>query len=724
MKRRAALLLAAAFTLGAQEAEFRESPGPWADRVYPLSVTRGATVEVEVHGRYLANTAGMAFDTKDIEWIETRSTSSAKVTGVLRVAPDAALGPHVLQLTGPDGPSNSRVINVTQFSAVLEAEPNDRRPQAQSIELRPQSIQGYLKGQADIDLYTFEARAGERWSFDLRSLEYGAHLECEMALLDAEGHEVAFNDDQDDYDETPLLEHVFERPGRYYLMIQQYRGPQGVDCGQNCGYSLEVSQLPRILALTPLGARTGSTVQVELSGHALDTVEEVWLTKVRGAEYYRMTYPFTMPIRFEADPEHARDIPRIPGRVLERDSGRAAVSLAIPPDAATGLWRLWARTPYGIAEGLNFEISGTPELYEAEARAQTWRGGDLVVNGRLDREREEDIYLLQVEAGKPLLISTLATQLGLPFIDTVLELRDPGGRVIAEHDDIMTGQGTVIGNPDSSLYYVPEKSGPLELIVRDRTWRGGLTYSYRLRLSNRRPGFQLLSAPENFVVARGTSATLTVFLIPDPGFQGPVSVRVEGLPPGVQAPQGSFRADQAFRPSDDGDNILIPDLPLEFRIPASVPPGSYPIRILGQAEPGGEPVLAHTSLWIGPPRNRNDLRRPRPHVALTVTEPFAARLDAKTASLRLASGETTELELETEAIPEDAPIRLGNAPAGVTTRVAQRENGRLVLSLQAAPDAPPASALVSAEARVQGRWAATFPITLTIGPAAADRASR
>ena len=112
-----------------------------------------------------------------------------------------------MQLLSQDGPSNSRLFNVTQFPAVAETEPNDRLEQAQPIKLTAQILDGYMKGRVDIDTYAFEAPAGERWTFDVRSMEYGSFLECELILLDAEGERVAFNDDRNDVDETPFLDH-------------------------------------------------------------------------------------------------------------------------------------------------------------------------------------------------------------------------------------------------------------------------------------------------------------------------------------------------------------------------------------------------------------------------------------------------------------------------------------------------------------------------------------
>ena len=48
--------------------------------------------------------------------------------------------------------------------------------------------------------------------------------------------------------------------------------------------------------------------------------------------------------------------------------------------------------------------------------------------------------------------------------------------------------------------------------------------------------------------------------------------------------------------------------------------GDHKIRILGKDE-DGRIQEAFATLWIGPPSKRNDVRRPRAAVSLTVVEP-------------------------------------------------------------------------------------------------------
>ena len=326
----------------------------------------------------------------------------------------------------------------------------------------------------------------------------------------------------------------------------------------------------------------------------------------------------------------------------------------------------------------------------------------------------DDVYDIEAVAGEPLHILTLASQLGLPYIDTVLELFDSQGKLVAEHDDVMTGQGTVIGNPDSSLFYVPQRDEPLKLVVRDRIGRGGPTFQYRLRVRRARPGFQLLVEPENFTVPRGSAADLTVFLIRQPGFEDDIEVWADGLPSQREALSGKFRADQFFGPSADGDNIIIPELTFRIEAPEYLTAGVYPFQVRGRAGTDGPVVKAHTSLWIGPPRKRNDIRRPIPSLTMYVVEPFEARLSTDAKRIGLAQGKMKEIEIAAKQVPKDAKLRIANAPTGVHHRIVSWETDQIVLALTAGEQAELGTTKISVEAEVDGRWAATPPITIVV----------
>jgi len=611
--RAAALLLAASALLLNIAAVDGAEESAWVDRLEPFGGARGETVEVTLTGRNLTDPLEVVFDDPRLTWSDATPIDGESVRGTVHIAADAPLGPHIATLRTARGRTNSRLFYVDALRSVAEVEPNDTSHSAQPIELSPQILHGMLPELSDRDYYRFAAKAGERWVFDVRSIEYGGFLECNLTLLDDRGRKLRFSDDRDDYLETPTLAHEFGEAGDFTLMIDQYRGPQGVNCNNNCGYMLRISQTPVLRAAFPMGARRGSTTTVSLRGSGMEGLRSAKLLPLRSAEYYRLTFPYSIPIEPAGLPAH----PAIEGELLAASARDARVRFEIPAEAPKGLWRLWLETDAGPVDGISLEIADLPEQHE-ETRSIDLAGGPSIVNGSLDADQEEDALLVQAQAGQPLHFSILAVQLGLPSIDPLLELFDDQGVLLAEHDDLMTGQGTVLGNPDPSLYYTPETDGELRLVVRDRIGRGGPDFVYRLRADEQRPGFQLLADPESVSVQRGGEGSISVLLIRDPGFEGVVEIWAEA-PEGLSVGSGAFRADQVFGPSADGDNMIIPTVRLPITVAETTEAGDQPIRIFGRA-PDGTQREAFSTLWIGPPRGRNDVRRPLPHILVSVRE--------------------------------------------------------------------------------------------------------
>ncbi len=698
-------------------------PGPKIFSVYPLSAQQGTSVELEILGEFLSNTTSIEFDCQDLVWTRTTQVSSGKVRGIVTISPHTPLGPHILRAATLDGYSTSDMFNVGQFPSILEHEPNDLLSQVQEIPTLPVEIEGRMDVAEDMDLFRFRAHSGELWTFDLRSIEYGSGLEAKLFLLDAAGSPIAFNDDRDDVDETPYIEHTFRSDGNYYLKLDQFRGVRGFSWGKNSTYTLRISQLPHIYSVSPLGAQIGHRSTIWLSGSALQDLEEVYLTEVRRGEYARMTYPYTMPIHFRPDPPTGNEVRRIGGKIVSRAPTRAEVEFLIPDGIRPGLWHLWAQGSKGIADCMNLDITESREYDETKASQADWRKGPFVINGRLGHPGEQDVFRIEGQAGQPLHFWTLATQLGSPYLDTVLQLRDGGTKKLAENDDVVPGIGALIGNPDSTLYYTPREDGLLFLTVKDRIGRGGADCQYRLNVKSERPGFQLVTVPENVAVAKGGSAEIKVQLIREAGFEGEISVWFEGMPPGVESSRGKFRADQHFEPNADGNEMIIPELSFRIEVPETVPVGNYPIRILGvptveEAKPDRRVVEAQSAAVLGPLLDGvNFLRRPLPQVSIAVCEPFDVRITPLAEKLDLKRGDSNTLELKVEKLAESASFHIMNLPQGITYRFTGRHEDQVTLTLQASSEATLGASEISVETRIGKRWASSHPIALSVLPA-------
>ncbi len=725
--RRVGLLCSLALSATATSAE--DLAPASISQVLPLGGQRGTTIELRLLGRYLSNTKSVEFDSRDFVWRAAGDPSSGRLEGLLSIASTAALGTHRFRVRTLEGYSTSALFNVGQFQDVREVEPNDSLAAATVVASLPAGIQGGLDGAADIDIFAIDVRAGDRWVADFRSIEYGSAVEAKMFLLDADGHTVAFNDDRDDYLETPYIEHTFARAGRHYLKVDQYRGPRGFNFGKNSTYVLRISRLPTIDHVTPLGAAVGSTATLTLRGQGLGSVQDVYLTRLRGAEHARMTYPYTMPVRFADDSQTGEGIRRIEGEVLDRNGTSARVRFSIPDRLAPGLWRVWAAGPAGILDGPPIDLDRLPDYSETNASEADWRPGGYAINGVLSEPGERDVYAIHTVAGRPLHFWTLAAQLGVPHLDPVVSLRDASGRKLAENDDVVAGQGTLIGNPDSSLFHTPERDGVLFLTIEDRTQRGGLSYQYRLKVQEERPSFQLFTTPENFSVPRGGEAVIKVHLVRERGFEGRVAIWFEGMPPGVEAPMAEFREDQLFEPNADGADMIIPEIAFPVAVPESLQPGVYPIRVFGApagASPGplDSSVQAGSTMTMGPLLDLwNFVRRPLPRIEMTVFDPPAARLWTDQRTLTLSRGGTATVSLKTAGLIGEIDLRVPGLPQGVEFESTAYPES-LTVTLRASESADIGSFDISVEARTGRRWAATDLIGLTVRPSTPKRAGR
>jgi hypothetical protein len=643
---------------------------PRVDRLYPLGGQRGTETEIELTGSGLINTRGAEFDTPDLAWVRIVEATPGRVRGIAAIGPRAAPGPHLVRLVGPDGLSNTMMFNVGTLPALRESEPNDSIQKAQPVPSTPVEIYGELASREESDFYSIQAKAGQRLVFDLRAIEYGSQLESKLHLLDSTGRRIATVDDRSDYDDGPCLEHRFAEAGRYYVQVDQFHGPRAADAKNNT-YILRVSSLPNVHHVSRLGGRRGTTVRARLAGTGLDELDSVHIVRARRAEYYRLTYPTTMPVDIDADGGYS-----IPGRVVDKSPDHADIDFAIPPDAPVGIYRLWAGT----------DVSGF-EIDDGD-------GIDSVLASPRARNR----HAFQAKVGEPLHVYLHAAQLGGPSLDSVLDLEDPAGRVVASNDDLVTG-AAALGNPDSSLFHTAVADGTYTAVVRDRLNRGGPGFAYRLHVRRERPAFHLWTLPESLTVERGGSATIRLLMARDDGFdKEEVAVWTTGL----VSVRSRFRPDQAWELGGDGLQMTTPEVRLEIPAPADLRCGRYRIRIFGEATRGGAgngPVEAHAVLARGPLTNLfNFTRRPLASLDVEVVDPPPAKL--KVEAMKATATVTVE---GTDA----RGVEWFDLPDGATAKLVGAEGNRLVYDF-----AGKGSVRAIPGLRVAGRWVLGNPADL------------
>jgi hypothetical protein len=237
-------------------------------------------------------------------------------------------------------------------------------------------------------------------------------------------------------------------------------------------YRLTITTGPYLDRVYPLGGRRGSTTRFELTGQGVPASEEVALPKDAPAEY------------------------------AYRHKGDSGLSNAVPLD-----------------------LDDLPEYVETDAEQTVTL--PAVVNGRIGRPGAVGSWAFAGRKGEAVAVELRAARLGSP-LQGVLSVVDATGKELARAES---------GAADAVLTFTPQADGTYRLKVRDRfRSRGGPTFAYRVRLGARpSPDFRLIVPVDAVTLPRGGNVKLRVSAERVGGFNGPVALAVEGLPPGVKA---------------------------------------------------------------------------------------------------------------------------------------------------------------------------------------------
>ncbi len=156
----------------------------------------------------------------------------------------------------------------------------------------------------------------------------------------------------------------------------------------------------------------------------------------------------------------------------------------------------------------------------------------IVVNGRIDRPGDCDVFRFEGRAGQKIVAEVNARKLDSP-LDSVLKLTDAGGRQLAYNDDYVNkGAGLLTHHADSQIAVVLPADGVYYLHLADVQRKGGKEYAYRLRISEPRPDFALLVVPSSISVRAGASVPIVVYAVRKDGFADEIALALKDAPEG------------------------------------------------------------------------------------------------------------------------------------------------------------------------------------------------
>jgi hypothetical protein len=486
---------------------------PVASYVFPAGGRRGTTVKVRVGGLFLYQTCGFELLGPGVEaskqlqrtrtvWFEgpilpLPDSQQAEdyprdMAGEVRIAADAPLGGRRGRVWTAEGAASGLTFAVGDLPEVVEDEV-DGDPIPVQVAL-PVTVNGRIFPREDVDLWSFAARKGQTVTAEVQAARLGSPLDSHLQALDARGRVLAENDDAAGADSR--LRFTAAEDGTYTLRIRDVNSRGG----QNYVYRLTITADAVLDSTYPLGGRRGTKVALSLSGQGVPA---------------------------------------------------APVEAALPANApAAHAYRFGAAGK--LSNPLVLDVDDLPEHLEAEPNDTPARARVVplpaMVNGRIDRPGDVDHWGFAAKKGEAFAFELRAARLGSPLCG-VLAVADAAGKVLATAE----APGP---RADPALSFTAPADGTYWVRVGDRfRMRGGPQHAYRLRMGPPpSPDFRLFlatvaasrfaSAADALTLRRGGQAKLKIAVERNGGFAGPITLAVEGLPPGVKAANATVAAKQ------------------------------------------------------------------------------------------------------------------------------------------------------------------------------------
>jgi hypothetical protein len=445
------------------------------------------------------------------------------VTLQIAIAPGAAPGKRELRVASPQGLSNPLLFCVGQLPEFTRKEtieivpPPANQPPSQAavnqvkieqpatnMEITlPATVNGRIKpglgtpqqqgrqGQpftpGRSDRYRFQGRRGQDLVMVASARELMPYLadavpgwfQAVLTVYDAGGQEVAYDDDYR-FHPDPVIHFTVPKDGEYAVEIKDalYRGRE------DFVYRISIGELPFVTSAFPLGGQAGAKTNVELTG---------WNLQVHQI-------------------------------VMEGQ------------DKAPGIYPLATHREELLSNSLPFVLDTLPEALEKEphqtaATAQRVKL-PIVVNGRIDRPGEWDVFRFEGKVGQAVVAEVDARRLESP-LDSVLRLTDAAGKQLALNDDCDDpGEGLETHHADSRIAATLPANGTYYLYLGDMQQKGGPEYAYRLRISAPPPDFELRVTPSAVNTNGGMTVPVTVHALRKDGFSGEIRLALRDAPKG------------------------------------------------------------------------------------------------------------------------------------------------------------------------------------------------
>ena len=510
-----------------------EGAEPQALSIAPLGGQKGARLKVTLRGRSLQGAYAVRFDregvTATVERVEELEAEGAgnpseetpkaqKLTLSFRIDRSAGTGRYRLRVVSPQGVSGPLAFLVHDLPSVAEGGSSSvQASNTQTIDV-PSAINGVISRPGERDLYAVEADEGQHLRFELISNPSGTSMggragyrggfDSVLTLYRPLGswfeegrlHRLDYDDkSKANPRPNPLVEARIRQRGTYLLEVGSF-------------YNLGGAEFAYQLRVTPDGPAATERFPTTANGSESDPWQE---------------RSFSRPIR----PDHIR---RILARTVEPGDGVGAASAEngrASHEESNGP----GSTAYSIVREQEPNDNSAPTPL---ANVPFLVEGSIDQPGDLDR-----LVSFRVQSGHKLSFEMETPEATLPDFNPRWAVMDKSGKVVLSnvYRRVVRQALSYSKTIEPKAIHTFLRGGTYTLRVRDTTQRNGASdFRYRLLVRPQVPHAGELKVQEDRLnLVPGEAGKLTVTTGQEEGFAGQILLRVEGLPPGVQALPGT-----------------------------------------------------------------------------------------------------------------------------------------------------------------------------------------
>jgi hypothetical protein len=570
-----------------QQAAAPQVPQPKIYALQPTGAKVGSTVEVRISsGTDLDGANRLIFSHPGItakQLTEEPGRIYPQGRGVegkfkVSVAADVPPGIYEVRAAGYFGVTNARRFAVSEREEFTEKEPNNDPATAQEPPLGS-VINGTCDAQ-NYDCFRLIAKKGQRYLAEAQALRIDSRAQVVITLLDPAGRELRRIVGTRSRD--ALLDFTAESDGPYVIRLHDllYRG------GEEFFYRLSIGTGPWIDYVDPPVLKPGTDNAVTVYGRNLPGGAKAEGVEIDGRPIEKLAVTIKAPA-----------VGELPVQTLMR-----------PGDASADLisWNLPGSNPVRL---LLADDPVTPEVEpnDTPEKAQPVKAPVMIV-GRFNPRGDHDWYSFEAAKGDKLWIEVVSQRLGLP-VDPQIVIQQAGDSIkeLQEVDDLASPLPVMQNNlekkyrahsDDAAVLFTVPADGKYRLMVRDLfgSSQGDPRLFYALSIRAPKPDFRLVAFPVetspadgkfsqvNCIVRRGGSDRLKVIAYRREGFDSPIRIEAEGLPPGLSA-------GVAVIASGDTSVDFI------FKAAPDAPGFAGPIRIVGRGGDTTRLVRSAEVLW-------------------------------------------------------------------------------------------------------------------------------